>query len=100
MLIISYFLLHSLHKFQPIRLTGGFLEGQGVPSFFFFDTRGLLNLGRFYVEELAISSWRSSLAEKLAVSLIMDFVTGMETYEKMETRLNILGMSFPFLFPP
>ena len=62
-----------------------------------FDPRGLLKLGRFSGEYLALSSWCSSLAAKLSVYGRMELVSDMVTDEKRKIRTNNLGMIFPFL---
>ena len=63
-----------------------------------FETRGLVNLERLYGEDLALSSWWSSLAEKLDVSRRMDLVEYMATYAKREMSSNTLGMPFTYLY--
>ena len=93
----TYFLPCCLHKFQPVRLTGGFLEGEGVISFFYVDTMGVLQLGIFSGDDLALSSWWSRLYEKLAVSGRLGLVLDKATDAKRGMRPNTLGVSFPFL---
>ena len=63
-----------------------------------FETRGLVNLGRFSAEDLDLYSLWISLAAKLAVSRRMDLVEDMATHAKRETRPNTLGMPFSFLY--
>ena len=50
------------------------------------DARGLVKLGRFYGEDLDLSSWWISLDEKLSLSERMDFVADMAIDEKKEIR--------------
>ena len=59
------------------------------------ETRELMKLGRFYEDNLALSSWFIILAAKLAVSGRMDLVSDMATYAKMAMRTNTSGMNFP-----
>ena len=66
------------------------------PSFM-FDTRGLVKLGRSSVEELALSSWWSSLAAKLTVSSRMELVSDTAADTKRKMRANTLGVPFSFL---
>ena len=66
-------------------------------TYYKFETKGLVKLGRFSGENLTISSWWSSLSEKLAVSGRMDFVTDIVTDTKREMKQKNLGMPFPFL---
>ena len=61
------------------------------------ESRGLLNLGRFSVEELALSSWWSILAEKLYVYGIMYLVAYMAKDVNRAMRQNIFGMTFHLL---
>ena len=58
------------------------------------ESRGLVKLGIFYGEDLAISSWWGSLAAKIAVSGIMDLVAEMATYAKSSMRPNTFVMPF------
>ena len=46
------------------------------------DARGLVKLGRFYGEDLDLSSWWISLDEKLDIFVIMDLVEYMATDTK------------------
>ena len=62
------------------------------------ENRGLVKLGRFSGEDLALSSWWSSLATKLAVSGIMDLVVDMEIYVKRPMRPNNLVLPFHLFF--
>ena len=58
---------------------------------------GLVNLGRFSGEDLAISSWWRILASKLAVSGRMYLVAAMAKYAKRAMRPNKFGMTFSLL---
>ena len=62
-----------------------------------FDTMGVLQLGIFSGDDLALSSWWSRLYEKLAVSGRLGLVLDKATDAKREMRPNTLGVSFPFL---
>ena len=63
-----------------------------------FDTRGLIKLGRFYGDYLAISLWWSSWAAKIAVYVRMYLVTDMDTDAKRTMRSRTLGVTFIFLY--
>ena len=56
------------------------------------ETRGLWKLGRLSGDEFALFSWRSSLAEKLAVSGRIDLVAVMAIDAKRAMSPNIFGM--------
>ena len=62
-----------------------------------FETRGLLKLGIFSGDDLALSLCWGSLAEKLAVSIRINFVADLSIDTKWEMRPNTLGIPFPFL---
>ena len=55
-----------------------------------FDARGLLKLGRFSGEDLAFSSWWSSLSGKTSVSRRMDRLIDMATDAKRAMRPKTL----------
>ena len=61
------------------------------------ETMGLVKFGRFYVQDLALSSWWGIFAAKLAVSGRMDLVADMNTDTKRAIRPNAFGMPFYFL---
>ena len=63
-----------------------------------FENRGLLKLGRLFREDLDISLWCSSFAEKLTVSGGMYLVADMYIDVKSKMRPNNLGMPFPLLY--
>ena len=94
----TYFFHHSLHKVQPVRFTGGFLEGECVIATSMFETRILVKLGRLSRKDLDLSSFQISLAEKIAVSDRMDLATDMAKYLKRSMRQTTLGMPFILLY--
>ena len=53
----------SLHKFQPVGLTGGSLKVKVLFPFSVLEVRRLVNFGIFSSEDLALSLLWSSLAE-------------------------------------
>ena len=59
------------------------------------EARGLVKLGIFSLEGLALSSWWSSLAAKIAVSVIMYLVADMNTDAKKVMIPNTFDMPFP-----
>ena len=63
-----------------------------------FDTRGLVKLGKISGYDLALSSWWSSLAAKLTVSVRMDLVEDMNTDKNSLMIPNTLGMPFTLLY--
>ena len=40
-----YLLNHCLHKVQPLRLTGGFLEGEGIITCLYFGRKSVSEVG-------------------------------------------------------
>ena len=56
------------------------------------ETRGLFKLGRLSGEDLALSSWWSSLAAKFAISGRMDLVEVMATDAKRAMIPKFFGM--------
>ena len=71
-----------------------FLKVKVLFPSYVFETRGLVKLGRLYVEDLILSSWWSILAVKIAVSVIFYLVSDMDTDAKSKTRQNTLGNPF------
>ena len=62
------------------------------------EARGLVKLGRFYGDDLALSSCWNSLDAKLAVYGRMDLLADMATGAKRAMRPNNFGMQFLFLY--
>ena len=62
------------------------------------ETRWLEKLRRLSGEDLALSSWWSSLVEETAFYGRMDLVIDMATDVKREMRLNTFGMPFIILY--
>ena len=62
------------------------------------EAMGLVKLGVFSGEYLAIYSWCIVLAAKLAIFVRMDLGGDMATYSQREKRSKIFGMPFPFLY--
>ena len=62
------FFSRSLNKVHNVRLNGGFLDSDVIISFIFVVIQGLVKLGRFSGEDLALSLCLISLTKKLAVS--------------------------------
>ena len=70
-----------------------------VEAFFpasMFEVGGLGKLGGFFVEELDILSWYSSLDTKLAISGVMELVEEMDTDANRE--IITMGLSVTYLF--
>ena len=57
------------------------------------EVRGLVKLGMFYVDYLAVSSWYIRLPEKLSIFVIMELVEVMATYAKRAISPNKLGFT-------
>ena len=62
------------------------------------EARGVVKLGRLSGEELALYSWWSSLAAKIAVSGRMNLVLDMATDTKRAMSPNNFVMPFVFFF--
>ena len=62
------------------------------------EARGLVKLGRLFVDDLALSSWWISLSTKFDVSGIMDLVEDMATYAKRAMRPNNFGIPFSLFY--
>ena len=62
------------------------------------EDSGLVNLGRFYGEDLDFSSWWRILTEKISVSGRMELAADMDTYTKISTKANKFGMTFSLLY--
>ena len=90
--VCAYFLTRCLHKVQPVRLTGDLLEVNLSYPASILEARGLVKLGRFSGDYLALSSWWITLAEKLAVSGKMDLVEDIATDANRERRSKTLGI--------
>ena len=58
------------------------------------EFRRLVKLVIFYGEDLALSSWWSSLAGKISVYGIMDLVEDTATYAKRVIGTSTFGMTF------
>ena len=93
--VCAYFLTRCLHKVQPVRLTGDLLEVNLSYPASILEARGLVKLGRFSGDYLALSSWWIILSEKLVVSVRMELVTDMSTDVKRQMRPNTFGVPFP-----
>ena len=64
---------------------------------YILEARGLVKLGIFSGEDLALYSWCIRLAARIAVSGRMYLVADMTTYANREFRPNIFGIPFTFL---
>ena len=63
-----------------------------------FEIRGLVKLGIFYVEYLALYSWWSSLSGKLPVYGRIELVLDMAPYAKRKIRPKTLCVTKFFLY--
>ena len=48
----TYLLPHCFHKFQPVRLNDGFVEGKGIIPCLYVGSQGVIEVGEILLKEI------------------------------------------------
>ena len=94
----THIFTNFLHKFQPFRLTGGFIESEGLITTFYIRVQRVGEVGGIVWWILGFSLWWISLDAKLAVYVIIDLVIEIDIYAMLEIRPNKLVLKPTFLY--
>ena len=95
---LTYFIPHYLQKVQTVGLAGGSIEGEGIIPCLYVGNHVITEVGYIVWRGLGFFLWWSSLAAKLAVSVIMYLAADMATDVKGKKRPNNFVMTFPIFY--